>query len=230
MVNGLETATSGKVLVDGVDVGALSEEGLRGRAAQVGMIFQHFNSCPRAPPSTTALPLEIAGVDKKTIRAKVGPLLDLVGLGDKAGNYPRAVRRPEQRVGIARALATDPKLLLDEATLGARSGDDAVDPRAPRSSINAELGLTVLLITYRRDGSGKTTSPVMWRHRCRPHRRGRPDLRMDVYTNPKHQTTRIARLGAEAAGMAAFKIKAQPSAGDRALVRRKPSARLPSSP
>ena len=150
LVNGLELPSSGTVLVDGVDVTALSERGLRDLRREVGMIFQHFNLLSsRTVFDNVALPLEIAGLGQKAIRARVEPLLDLVGLSDKAKRYPAELSGGQkQRVGIARALATEPKLLLsDEAT-------SALDPETTQSildlirRINRELGLTVLLITH----------------------------------------------------------------------------------
>src|SRR5690606_6790948 len=117
---------------------------------EVGMIFQHFNLLSsRTALDNVALPLEIAGLERTAIRKKVDPLLDLGGLGNKMQRYPSELSGGEkQRVGIARALATSPKLLLsDEAT-------SALDPETTQSiltllrRINAELGLTVLLITH----------------------------------------------------------------------------------
>ncbi len=94
-------------------------------------------------------PLEIAGVPEKKARQKVGELLELVGLSDKARVYPEQLSGGQkQRVGIARALANEPVLLLsDEAT-------SALDPQTTRSilkllkDINYQLGLTILLITH----------------------------------------------------------------------------------
>ena len=219
MVNGLETATSGKVLVDGVDVGALGEDGLRGLRRQIGMIFQHFNLLSsRTAFDNVALPLEIAGVDKQAIRAKVGPLLDLVGLGDKAGSYPSELSGGQkQRVGIARALATDPKLLLsDEAT-------SALDPETTQSilellkRINAEFGLTVLLITHEMEVVKTIASHVAVIDAGRIVESGRT---FDVYTNPQHETTRTLLASAlKLPQWLRSTIKPQPSAGDRVLVR-----------
>lgn len=107
LVNGLEKPSSGKVFVDGVDVGALDEAGLRDLRRSVGMIFQHFNLLSsRTVFGNVALPLEIAGMDRRAIEQRVRPLLELVGLADKHGRYPAELSGVQkQRIGIARALA-----------------------------------------------------------------------------------------------------------------------------
>jgi D-methionine transport system ATP-binding protein len=149
-INGLERPTSGRVLVDGVDMSSLGDDQMRAARRNIGMIFQHFNLLSsRTAYDNIALPLEFAGVDRQTIQSKVKELLDLVGLSDKRYRYPVELSGGQkQRVGIARALATDPKVLLsDEAT-------SALDPETTRSilsllaEINRTLGVTILLITH----------------------------------------------------------------------------------
>ncbi|WP_043644988.1 methionine ABC transporter ATP-binding protein [Caenispirillum salinarum] len=149
-MNMLERPTAGRVVVAGQDMTALSEKALRGARHQIGMVFQHFNLLSaRTVYDNVALPLEIAGRDPAHIRETVGPLLEMVGLGDKAGQYPAQLSGGQkQRVGIARALANDPAVLLcDEAT-------SALDPETTQSilallkDINARLGLTIVLITH----------------------------------------------------------------------------------
>lgn len=194
LVNGLERPTSGKVIVDGVNVPDLDEAGLRALRRSVGMIFQHFNLLSsRTAFGNVALPLEIAGFDRDAIRARVEPLLDLVGLSDKRDRYPAELSGGQkQRVGIARALATQPKLLLsDEAT-------SALDPETTQSildlvkRINAELGLTVLLITHEMEVVKAVTRDVAVIDKGIIVERGRT---FDVFTRPQHPTTRALLSG-----------------------------------
>lgn len=150
MVNGLERPSSGQVIVNGRDVGTASDAALRGIRREVGMIFQHFNLlASRTVAQNVALPLEIAGETPARIAPRVAELIERVGLTAQAGRYPAELSGGQkQRVGIARALATGPRVLLsDEAT-------SALDPDTTRQvlellhSINRDLGLTILLITH----------------------------------------------------------------------------------
>lgn len=194
LVNGLELPSTGKVLVDDVDVAGLSDAGLRMLRRSVGMIFQHFNLlASRTVYDNIALPLEIAGFDRAAIKARVAPLMDLVGLGDKAGRYPAELSGGQkQRVGIARALATEPKLLLsDEAT-------SALDPETTQSildllkTINRDLDLTVLLITHEMEVVKAIASHVAVIDKGRIVENGRT---FDVFTQPQHATTQAMLAG-----------------------------------
>ena len=150
LVNGLEQASNGQVLVDGIDIASLSAADLRRERRKIGMIFQHFNLLSaRTVFDNVALPLELAGETRGNIINRVSHLLELVELDDKADRYPAELSGGQrQRVGIARALATNPKILLsDEAT-------SALDPETTQSildllrRVNSELGVTILLITH----------------------------------------------------------------------------------
>ncbi|MBB3946189.1 D-methionine transport system ATP-binding protein [Rhizobium skierniewicense] len=221
LVNGLERPSSGRVAVDGVDVGALDEPGLRTLRRSVGMIFQHFNLLSsRTAYDNVALPLEIAGVSRAEISRKVGPLLDLVGLGDKAKRYPAELSGGQkQRVGIARALATEPKLLLsDEAT-------SALDPETTQSilellkKINAELGLTVLLITHEMEVVKTIASQVAVIDKGLIVEAGST---FDIFTNPRHETTRSllsSAVGVKLPHWVTSGLKPDAAPGDRVLVR-----------
>ncbi len=149
-INMLERPTSGQVIVDSRDLTAMSEGELRKARKEIGMIFQHFNLLSSATVyDNIAFPLRLSGTGEDIIRKKVEPLLNLVGLADKAHQYPSQLSGGQkQRVGIARALASDPKVLLcDEAT-------SALDPQTTKSilelirDINRKLSLTVVVITH----------------------------------------------------------------------------------
>ncbi|AOB33161.1 methionine ABC transporter ATP-binding protein [Bordetella sp. H567] len=154
MINFLERPTGGTVHVDGVDLQGLDDTALRRFRQGVGMIFQHFNLVgSKTVGDNVAFPLRIAGqADARQIGARVDELLDLVGLRRHKDKYPRQLSGGEkQRVGIARALANHPRVLLcDEAT-------SALDPQTTRSilqllrQINEKLGLTIVLITHEMD-------------------------------------------------------------------------------
>lgn len=149
-INMLERPTGGKVIVDGKDMTALSDSELREARKDIGMIFQHFNLLASATVyENIAFPLKLAGKSDREIKAKVEPLLKLVGLEAKADQYPSQLSGGQkQRVGIARALASEPKVLLcDEAT-------SALDPQTTKAilelirDINKKLQLTVVVITH----------------------------------------------------------------------------------
>ncbi|NMB24728.1 MAG: methionine ABC transporter ATP-binding protein [Firmicutes bacterium] len=149
-INMLERPQEGTVLVDGTNITALGKRDLRIARQRIGMIFQHFNLLSsRTVFGNVAFPLEITGVPKAEIKARVLELLELVGLEDKAHSYPAQLSGGQkQRVGIARALANRPQVLLcDEAT-------SALDPETTTAvlellqDINRKMGLTILLITH----------------------------------------------------------------------------------
>jgi D-methionine transport system ATP-binding protein len=149
-INYLEKPTSGQVIIDGSEVGALQKKELLKLRRNIGMIFQGFNLLEqRTVLKNICFPLEIAGVPKAEARQKARELLELVGLIDKETSYPSQLSGGQkQRVAIARALASDPKYLLcDEAT-------SALDPDTTRSilelirEINRRLGVTVVVITH----------------------------------------------------------------------------------
>jgi D-methionine transport system ATP-binding protein len=149
-INRLEQPSSGRVLIDQVDIGDFNEDALVDLRRRIGMIFQHFNlMSAKTVWQNVELPLKVAGVPKDQRQRKVAELLELVGLQDKHAAYPAQLSGGQkQRVGIARALVHDPAILLcDEAT-------SALDPETTQSilgllrEINQRLGLTIILITH----------------------------------------------------------------------------------
>ncbi len=188
-INLLNRPVRGSVRVDGRELTALPEAELRAARQGIGMVFQHFNLLSsRTVYDNVALPLELAGLRPAEIRARVEPLLDLVGLASLRGRYPAQISGGQkQRVGIARALANRPKVLLsDEAT-------SALDPETTRSilallqQINREFGLTVVLITHEMQVIKQLAQQVAVIDQGRIVERGAV---LDVFTRPQHETTR----------------------------------------
>ena len=149
-INRLDTPTEGKILIDGQNVPDMSKQQLRQMRRKVSMIFQQFNLLmQRTCLKNVCFPMELAGVKKAEAEKRAMELLEMVGLPDKANAYPAQLSGGQkQRIAIARALATNPKVLLcDEAT-------SALDPNTTHSiltlikDINRKLGITVVVITH----------------------------------------------------------------------------------
>lgn len=153
IVNLLERPDAGTVTVDGAELTALGDAELRAARRRIGMVFQRFNLLgSRTVRGNVELALELDGTPSAERRARALEMLDLVGLSHRAESSVHELSGgQQQRVGIARALAARPTVLLsDEAT-------SALDPETTASildlyrRINADLGLTVLLITHEMD-------------------------------------------------------------------------------
>ena len=149
-INMLERPDEGSVLVNGKAMQQLSAAELRAARREITMIFQQFNLLmQRTCLDNILFPMELTKTPKAQAEARARQLLELVGLPDKADAYPAQLSGGQkQRIAIARALATDPKVLLcDEAT-------SALDPNTTQAilqliqKINRELGITVVVITH----------------------------------------------------------------------------------
>ena len=149
-INLLERPTEGSVVIDGTAMETLNPAQLRERRREITMIFQQFNLLmQRSCLKNICFPMELAGVKKADAEKRARELLEVVGLPDKANAYPAQLSGGQkQRIAIARALATDPKVLLcDEAT-------SALDPNTTHAiltlikDINKKLGITVVVITH----------------------------------------------------------------------------------
>ena len=189
VINLLSRPTAGQVIVGGRELTLLGGDALRAARREIGIIFQHFNLLSsRTVYDNVALPLELAGFADGEIRARVEPLLDLVGLSALRDRYPAQISGGQkQRVGIARALANRPKVLLsDEAT-------SSLDPETTRSilgllrQINKDFGLTVVLITHQMQVIKQVADRVAVIDAGRIVEIG-PVL--DIFTRPQHATTR----------------------------------------
>lgn len=188
IINGLDAPTAGRVTVAGVAISELSEREARAARRSIGMVFQHFNVLSsRTAAGNIALPLEIAGVARAEIVSRVTTLLGLVGLTEQRDRYPSELSGGQkQRVGIARALATRPKVLLcDEAT-------SALDPETTQqilallARIRDELKLTIVLITHEMSVVKAIADRVAVLENGRVIEQGDT---FDVFAHPKHATT-----------------------------------------
>lgn len=188
-INLLERPTSGTVWIHGEDMTALSPKALREKRRGIGMIFQQFNLLmQRTCHANICFPMEIAGVRAQKAHTRASELLELVGLPDKAGAYPAQLSGGQkQRIAIARALASEPKVLLcDEAT-------SALDPTTTRSilrliqDINRRLGITVVVITHEMAVVEEICSHVAILDRGRVAESGTV---AEIFSNPKTEAGR----------------------------------------
>jgi len=151
LIGGLDKPTSGSVVVAGEPIDRLSQGKLaQWRARHIGFVFQFYNLLPvLTAEKNVELPLLLTHLSKAERRKHVATALAMVGLSDRAGHYPRQLSGgQEQRVGIARAIVTDPTLLLcDEPTgdLDRRSGDEILDLL---QALNREHGKTIVMVTH----------------------------------------------------------------------------------
>ena len=151
MMGGIDEPTGGSVEVNGTKINALSGGQLaRWRSQNIGFVFQLYNLLPvLTAEKNVELPLLLTKLSKAERRKRVAIALKVVGLGDRMKHYPRQLSGgQEQRVGIARAIVTDPTLLLcDEPTgdLDRKAGDEILDLL---SALNREHGKTIVMVTH----------------------------------------------------------------------------------
>ncbi|WP_236195511.1 methionine ABC transporter ATP-binding protein [Pseudomonas glycinae] len=220
-INRLEQPTSGRVLIDQVDIGEYDEDRLVALRRRIGMIFQHFNlMSAKTVWQNVELPLKVAGVPKEQRENKVRELLELVGLQAKHKAYPAQLSGGQkQRVGIARALVHDPDILLcDEAT-------SALDPETTQSilgllrEINRRLGLTIVLITHEMAVIREICDRVVVLEHGRIVEQGPV---WEVFGNPQHEVsqTLLAPLQHALPEELQSCLQAQPSSPDASVVLR----------
>lgn len=149
-LTGLERPTSGSIVLDDADLTTLSGSRLRAARRNIGMVFQAVNLFEqRTAAQNIAYPLEIAGTPRARLRERVQELLDIVGLGDRGGAYPAQLSGgQQQRIGIARALAADPDVLLCDEPTSALDSVTTGQILDLIKDIRDRLGVTVVIITH----------------------------------------------------------------------------------
>ena len=151
LMGGLDLPTGGTVTVGGVEISGLGGSGLaRWRSQHIGFVFQLYNLLPvLTAERNVELPLLLTKLSKSERRKRAGIALKVVGLADRASHYPRQLSGgQEQRVGIARAIVTDPTLLLcDEPTgdLDRKAGDEILELL---QALNRDHGKTIVMVTH----------------------------------------------------------------------------------
>jgi putative ABC transport system ATP-binding protein len=151
LIGGLDSPSSGSVHVGDVNITGLSGGQLsRWRAENIGFVFQLYNLLPVLTAERNVdLPLLLTKLSRAERKKRVGIALKVVGLADRAKHYPKQLSGgQEQRVGVARAIVTDPTLLLcDEPTgdLDRKSGDEILDLL---QTLNREHGKTIVMVTH----------------------------------------------------------------------------------
>jgi len=151
LIGGLDTPTRGTIDVAGDRIESLSGAKLASwRARHIGFVFQMYNLLPVLTAARNVeLPLLLTKLGSADRRKRVQTALSVVGLGERANHYPRQLSGgQEQRVGIARAIVTDPTLLLcDEPTgdLDRKSGDEVLNLL---QSLNRDHGKTIIMVTH----------------------------------------------------------------------------------
>jgi len=198
-INALEKPTSGAVIFDGKNLAELSGRELNSTRRSMSMIFQQFNLlAQRTVLRNVCFPLEIAGIPKRAARETAIGLLEMVGLAEKAKNYPAQLSGGQkQRVAIARALATNPKVLLcDEAT-------SALDPTTTISilsllkDIHDRLGITIVIITHEMSVIERICSHVAILDNGVVAETGAVD---EIFTHPKSRAAKMLVYPEDGAG------------------------------
>jgi putative ABC transport system ATP-binding protein len=151
LLGGLDSPSEGSIDIDGLRVSSLNGSGLsRWRSSNIGFVFQLYNLLPKLTAERNVeLPLLLTSLSKKERRERVAIALKVVGLAERAKHYPSQLSGgQEQRVGIARAIVTDPTLLLcDEPTgdLDRKASEEILDLL---QALNRDHGKTIVMVTH----------------------------------------------------------------------------------
>lgn len=150
----LDRLSSGTYILDGVDVSTMSKNDLADtRNMKIGFVFQAFNLIPRTSAiANVELPMVYAGVSSAERRTRARKALEGVGLADKEGSFPNQLSGgQQQRVALARAIASDPAIILADEPTGALDSKTADEIMHIFRQLNAERGITIVLVTHEAD-------------------------------------------------------------------------------
>ncbi|MBK8727251.1 MAG: ABC transporter ATP-binding protein [Holophagaceae bacterium] len=151
LIAGIDRPTGGTLQVCGFELNDLDDDELAGWRNQfVGFIFQNYNLVPVLNAfENVELPLLLSGLSRRERREKVEHALELVNLTDRMLNYPRQLSGgQEQRVAVARAIVTDPELLVADEPTGALDSKNAEEVLQLMERLNQDLGKTIVIVTH----------------------------------------------------------------------------------
>ncbi len=156
LVCGLDDPTTGRVIVDGVDLASLDDDArTKLRREKIGMIFQTFNLLPTMSAlENVALPLRLNGMSKKEAERRAGMMLERVRLGSRLDHRPDEMSGGErQRIAIARALIFDPPVLLADEPTGNLDSSTGEEILALIDELHREMNTTILMVTHNEDAA-----------------------------------------------------------------------------
>jgi len=151
LIAGLDSPTSGQLLVAGADLGKLNDtQRTKWRAQNVGFVFQTFNLMPvLTAAENVALPLLLTNLPAAERKKRAETALSVVGLGDRMHHYPRELSGgQEQRVTIARAIVTDPRIIVADEPTGDLDRDSAEEILNLLGRLNTEFNKTIIMVTH----------------------------------------------------------------------------------
>lgn len=150
LLNAEIVPNSGKILVDGIDVGSLKHRKIPAYRRRIGCVFQDYRLLPKLTVyENIAFALEVVGTPRRKIKEKVNEVLDLVDLKDKAHNYPNELSGgQQQRVTIARAIVNNPTLLIADEPTGNLDPEMSREIMRLLEKINEKYGTTILMVTH----------------------------------------------------------------------------------
>jgi putative ABC transport system ATP-binding protein len=151
LIAGIDSPTSGALIVDGTDISTLSRNKLAAwRAAHVGYVFQLYNLVPVLTAyENVELPLLLHGLTRSQRYERVMTSLERVGIADRCDHFPRQLSGgQEQRVAIARAIVTDPGIIVADEPTGDLDKPSAHSVMKLLQTLNQELGKTIIMVTH----------------------------------------------------------------------------------
>ncbi|MGB9853983.1 MAG: ABC transporter ATP-binding protein [Candidatus Bathyarchaeales archaeon] len=150
LIGALDKPTSGKLLIENIDISTLNDGQLADLRRKVGFVFQFFNLIPRfTARQNVELPMAIAGLNGEERRKRAEELLETVGLRERINHKPAELSGGEQqRVAIARALANNPRFLLMDEPTGNIDSKNAYEIIQLIKRLNQEKGVTTIMVTH----------------------------------------------------------------------------------